>query len=79
LRIVNPQLGIPHSLVDGINAARVTIAAAHFDAGRCVKGIEALRHRQAEWDEEARATSRQHSQHSSSAVPARCSSVPARF
>ncbi len=49
-----PQLGMPHSLVDGINAARVTIAAAHFDAGRCAKGIEALRHYQAEWDEEAR-------------------------
>jgi phage terminase large subunit len=49
-----PQLGIPHSLVDGINAGRVTIAAAHFDRGRCEKGIEALRHYQAEWDEEMR-------------------------
>ena len=39
--------------MDGINAARVTISQAHFDAGRCAKAIEALRHYQAEWDEEA--------------------------
>jgi hypothetical protein len=50
----SPQIGRPHALVDGINAARVTISQAHFDAGRCAKGIEALRHYQAEWDEEAR-------------------------
>ena len=51
-----PQLGIPHSCVDGINAVRVIIVAAHFDAVRCAKGIEALRHHQAGMERGKRAS-----------------------
>jgi hypothetical protein len=40
--------------MDGINAARITIPLARFDAARCARGIECLRSYQAEWDENLR-------------------------
>jgi hypothetical protein len=43
-----------HTVIDGINAARVTLASAHFDAARCARGIECLRSYCAEWDEQLR-------------------------
>lgn len=43
-----------HSLADGINAARRTIPRCRFDAERCERGLEALRHYHAKYDEEAR-------------------------
>ena len=39
------------SVMDGINAARVTIAKAWFDAGKCYDGLEALRAYHADFDE----------------------------
>jgi hypothetical protein len=41
-----------HSLMDGINAARLTIPLARFDAVRCGDGIEALKQYRADYDEE---------------------------
>ena len=40
--------------MDGINAARLTIPQARFDAARCGRGLECLRNYQAEWDEQLR-------------------------
>lgn len=42
------------SLQDGIHAARETLRIAKFDAGRCHKGLDALRNYQTEWDADAR-------------------------
>jgi hypothetical protein len=49
-----PRLVPNHTLIDGINAARITLASAHFDAARCQRGIECLRSYCAEWDEHLR-------------------------
>jgi hypothetical protein len=49
-----PRVVPMHSLQDGINAARLTIPRARFDATRCARGIEALKSYQAEWDENLR-------------------------
>lgn len=49
-----PRIVPDHSLMDGINAARITIPLARFDAARCGRGIECLRSYQAEWDENLR-------------------------
>jgi hypothetical protein len=46
LRIV-PQV----SLDNGINAARVILPRCWFDAGRCARGIEALRQYRRGWDD----------------------------
>ena len=48
------RIGVANKLMDGIQAARQTIPLCYFDAGRCAKGIEALRMYQAEWDEDLR-------------------------
>jgi phage terminase large subunit len=40
-----------HSVMDGINAARLTIPVAKFDRLRCKDGIEALKQYRAEYDE----------------------------
>ena len=42
------------SIMDGINAARVTLAKTWFDAGNCHEGLEALRAYHAEFDERAK-------------------------
>jgi phage terminase large subunit len=49
-----PRLVPNHTPIDGINAARITLASAHFDAARCQRGIECLRSYCAEWDEHLR-------------------------
>ena len=49
-----PRLVPAHTVIDGINAARVTLISAHFDAARCQRGIECLRAYCAEWDEQLR-------------------------
>ena len=42
-----------HSVADGINAVRLVLPRAWFDAERCAKGIRALRHYRREWNESA--------------------------
>jgi phage terminase large subunit len=42
-----------HSVADGINAVRMVLPRAWFDAERCAKGIHALRHYRREWNEAA--------------------------
>lgn len=42
-----------HSIADGINAVRMVLPRAWFDAERCAKGIHALRHYRREWNEAA--------------------------
>ena len=45
-----PRLQPEAKLMDGINAGRLTIPYARFDALRCAKGLECLREYKAEWD-----------------------------
>jgi phage terminase large subunit len=47
----HPYLVPKLSVMDGINAARVTIGRAWFDARRCYDGLEALRAYRADYDE----------------------------
>ena len=49
-----PRVVPMHSLQDGINAARLTIPLARFDATRCARGIDRLKSYEAEWSEELR-------------------------
>ena len=42
-----------HSVADGINAVRLVLPRAWFDAERCARGIHALRHYRREWNESA--------------------------
>lgn len=42
-----------HSVADGINAVRLVLPRAWFDAERCGRGIHALRHYRREWNEAA--------------------------
>ena len=42
-----------HSVADGINAVRLVLPKAWFDAERCARGIHALRHYRREWNEAA--------------------------
>jgi phage terminase large subunit len=51
----HPRIGRNLSVEDGINAARLTIASAWFDAERCRDGLEALRAYRAEFDERTKA------------------------
>lgn len=46
-----PRLVPAHTIMDGINAARVSFPRIWFDAERCKFGIEALRQYHAEYDE----------------------------
>jgi hypothetical protein len=41
-----------HRLMDGIGAARQTLARCRFDREKCAVGLQALRHYHAEYDEE---------------------------
>jgi phage terminase large subunit len=47
----NPRILPQQNVMDGINAARVTIGSAWFDATRCHDGLEALRAYRADYDE----------------------------
>ena len=49
-----PRLVPDHKLMDGINAARLTIPKAYFDARACHAGLESLRQYRADYDEKAR-------------------------
>lgn len=49
-----PRLCPNQSLMDGINATRLTLDKCYFDKEKCRQGIECLREYKAEWDEEAR-------------------------
>lgn len=51
----NPKLVPDHKVMDGINAARVTLPRVWFDRIRCADGIEALRQYRAEFDEKTKA------------------------
>jgi len=46
-----PRIVPQQSVMDGINAARITIGSAWFDAGKCHDGLEALRAYRANYDE----------------------------
>lgn len=49
-----PKLQPEAKLIDGINAGRLTIPSARFDAKNCAKGLDCLREYKAEWDQVAR-------------------------
>jgi hypothetical protein len=49
-----PRLVADHHVDDGINAGRLTLGTARFNATACASGIEALRQYRQEWDEKAR-------------------------
>lgn len=51
---LKPRVVPAHGLMDGINAARLTIPKCWFDEVACRDGIEALRQYQAEYDEKLR-------------------------
>jgi hypothetical protein len=44
-----------HEIMDGINAARLTIPRCWFDKDKCKDGLEALRQYRTEFDEKTRA------------------------
>ena len=50
---VNGRLIPQAKVADGINAARLILPRCWFDAGKCARGIEALRLYQREWDAKA--------------------------
>lgn len=50
-----PLLVANHKIMDGINAARLTMPRVWFDADKCRHGIEALRQYRADFDEKTRA------------------------
>jgi hypothetical protein len=50
-----PRVLPQQNVMDGINAARLTIAAAWFDADKCHDGIEALRAYRADYDDKRKA------------------------
>ena len=45
-----PRVLASHKLDDGISAARLLLARCWFDAEKCARGLEALRHYRCEWD-----------------------------
>lgn len=49
---LRPVLVPDHRLMDGIGAARETLARTRFDRARCADGIEALKQYRADYDEE---------------------------
>lgn len=49
---LQPHIVPDHRLMDGIGAARETLARVRFDRQRCKDGIEALKQYRAEYDEE---------------------------
>ncbi len=49
---LKPDLVPDHGLMDGIQAARITIPLARFDRVKCKDGIEGLKQYRAEFDEE---------------------------
>jgi len=52
---IRPRVLGQHKVEDGINAARLLLPRCWFDAERCARGLEALRHYRPEWDERRQA------------------------
>ena len=52
---IRPRVLAQHRLEDGINAARLLLPRCWFDAEKCARGLEALRHYRCEWDERRQA------------------------
>lgn len=52
---LRPQVVPMHKLMDGINAARVTMPRVWFDRKKCEGGLEALRQYRADFDEKTKA------------------------
>lgn len=50
----HPRVVPDHKVMDGINAARVTIPRCWFDRDKCANGLEALRQYRSEYDEKLR-------------------------
>lgn len=50
-----PRLVPDHRLMDGINAARLTLPRCRFDATKCAAGLEALRQYRTDFDEKTKA------------------------
>lgn len=50
-----PRLVPDHKIMDGINAARMSVDACWFDKTKCAYGLEALRQYHADFDEKTRA------------------------
>lgn len=50
-----PKLVPMHKIMDGVNAARMTMPVVWFDRFKCADGVEALRQYRAEYDEKTRA------------------------
>ena len=47
---IRPRVLPAHRLEDGINEVRLLLPRCWFDAGKCARGLEALRHYRSEWD-----------------------------
>jgi len=47
---IRPRVLDAHRLEDGINEVRLLLPRCWFDAERCARGLEALRHYRCEWD-----------------------------
>jgi len=52
---IRPRVLGNHRLEDGINAVRLLLPRCWFDAEKCARGLEALRHYRSEWDERRQA------------------------
>ena len=52
---IRPRVLSAHRLEDGINAVRLLLPRCWFDAEKCARGLEALRHYRCEWDERRQA------------------------
>jgi phage terminase large subunit len=50
-----PRVLAQQNLMDGINAARISIASCWFDAYKCHDGLEALRAYRADYDDKRKA------------------------
>jgi hypothetical protein len=48
---IRPRVLRQHKVPDGINAVRLLLPRCRFDAEKCARGLEALRHYRCEWDE----------------------------
>ena len=52
---IRPRVLAQHRLEDGINEVRLLLPRCWFDAEKCARGLEALRHYRCEWDERRQA------------------------
>ena len=52
---IRPRVLNAHRVEDGINAVRLLLPRCWFDAEKCARGLEALRHYRLEWDDRRQA------------------------